>query len=65
MKVFFDYQVFSIQKFGGASKYFIKVIEKFSNEVEPLVLALIHKNFYLKNLKKKINLFYLDKDLIF
>ncbi len=49
MKVFFDYSVFTLQAFGGASNYFVNLVENFSDKVDPLIISPFYKNFYLKN----------------
>tara|TARA_B100000900_G_C20584832_1_gene719077 strand:- start:1236 stop:2312 length:1077 start_codon:yes stop_codon:yes gene_type:complete len=49
MKVFFDYSIFTLQRFGGVSNYIVNLVENFSNQVEPSIVALFYKNYYLKN----------------
>ena len=63
MKILFDYYGFSLQKFGGISRYFVelnKVLNK--NKINSKIIAPIHKNLHLKDCKfnSKIN-FYLNK----
>ncbi len=53
MKVFYDHQVFNLQRYGGASKYFLKLIENFSNNVDPTIISLFNKNIYLTKTEKK------------
>jgi len=48
MKVLYDHQVFSIQKYGGASKYFIEIIKRL-NDNEWDTSILFSNNEYLKN----------------
>ena len=49
MKVLFDYQVFSIQKYGGVSRYFCEII-KTMNYSLPI---LVSNNYYLQKLDLK------------
>ena len=49
MRVFFDYSIFTLQSFGGVSKYTVKLVENFSDQVDPLIISLFYKNYYLKN----------------
>lgn len=50
LKVLYDHQTFSLQKFGGISRYFYEVIKrivKSENEVEIETSLLISNNYYL------------------
>ena len=49
MKVFFDYSIFTLQRFGGISNYIVNLVENFSDQVDPSIISLFHKNRYLKN----------------
>ena len=49
MRVFFDYSIFTLQSFGGVSKYTVNLVENFSDQVDPLIISFFYKNFYLKN----------------
>ena len=49
MKVFFDYSIFTLQSFGGVSKYTVNLVENFSDQVDPLIISPFYKNYYLKN----------------
>jgi len=49
MKVFFDYSIFTLQRFGGVSNYIVNLVENFSDQVNPLIISLFYKNHYLKN----------------
>ncbi len=52
MKVFFDYHAFSLQKYGGISRYFVELNREFcQSKIESKIIAPIHKNYYLKNSK--------------
>lgn len=54
MKIFFDYQIFFLQKYGGISKYFAKLSENLKKNNENVsILAPINKSLYCENLKKK------------
>ena len=48
MKVFFDYAIFTHQRFGGVSNYIVNLVENFSEQVDPLIISLFYKNHYLK-----------------
>jgi glycosyltransferase involved in cell wall biosynthesis len=52
MKVYFDYQIFSWQIYGGISRYFVEVIRclKKQDNCEPTILAPIYINEYLNQL---------------
>lgn len=49
MKIYYDYQIFFLQKYGGISKYFINLINNLNSQTEKLVIAPAHKNYYLDN----------------
>ena len=49
MKVFFDYAIFTLQRFGGVSNYIVNLVENFSDQVDPKIISLFYKNYYLKN----------------
>jgi len=49
MRVFFDYSIFTLQNFGGVSKYTVNLVENFSDQVVPLIISPFYKNYYLKN----------------
>jgi glycosyltransferase involved in cell wall biosynthesis len=51
MKVFFDYAIFTLQRFGGISNYFVNLVENFSNQIDPLIVSLFYKNHYLRKSK--------------
>jgi glycosyltransferase involved in cell wall biosynthesis len=66
MKIYFDYKIFFIQKYGGISKYFIKLSEnllKISNN-KIKIIAPIFKNKYLKsfNQSNTVKFIYLEKN---
>ena len=61
MKIYYDYQVFLLQKFGGVSKYFINLINNFDKETKRLIIAPFHKNYYLKQQRTNVKKFlYID-----
>ena len=52
MKIFYDYQIFYNQKFGGPSRYFIELyknIIKLNEDVK--IFSPIHISLHLKDLK--------------
>lgn len=49
MKILFDYQIFSMQKYGGISRYFVEIL-KSGNILLPI---LISENHYLKQTSRK------------
>ena len=61
MKVFFDYTIFTIQRFGGISKYITSLAENFSKEIDPSIISLFYKNNYLKNSNLSGKLFFYNK----
>jgi len=51
MKIAFDNQIFSLQQYGGISRYFIKLIKELNNmEVETKIFSPLHHNKYLKEI---------------
>ena len=61
MKVFFDYAIFTLQRFGGVSNYIVNLVENFSDQVDPLIISLFYKNHYLKNSSFSDKLFFYKK----
>jgi len=52
MKIFYDYQIFYNQKFGGPSRYFIELYKNIIELKEDAkIFSPIHINHYLKDLK--------------
>jgi glycosyltransferase involved in cell wall biosynthesis len=50
MHIFYDYQIFSLQKMGGISRYFVELASRlpvYSPVIETTVLAPVHINEYL------------------
>ncbi len=59
MKILFDHQMFSIQKYGGISRYFCEIIKHLPPEVSFKLSVLFSQNHHLKEnyeVFKKINL---------
>ena len=51
MKIQYDHQIFSFQKYGGVSRYFYELINNFNNdeEIQAEIHLLISNNYYLSN----------------
>ena len=61
MKIYYDYQIFLHQKFGGASKYFINLTNNLDDGMDKLIISPCHKNYYLNNQTRNVKkLFYFD-----
>ena len=60
MKILFDYSIFSHQKYGGISRYFLNLQEQFlKKNIETKIFAPFHKNIFLKqNKNQKLFNFY-------
>ena len=58
MKVYFDYSVFTLQKYGGISKYIVNLVENFSQNINPLIVSPFYKNIDLKRSKKAKKFFF-------
>ena len=51
MKVLYDHQVFSWQKFGGVSRYFVELIKHLPSDIDPaMVHPLLSENVYLADI---------------
>ena len=61
MKVFFDYTIFTLQRFGGISNYIINLAKNFSEQVDPSIISLFYKNYYLKDSSLSDKLFFYNK----
>ena len=44
MKVFFDYAIFTLQRYGGVSNYIVNLVENLSHKIEPSIISLFYKN---------------------
>jgi glycosyltransferase involved in cell wall biosynthesis len=53
MKILYDYNIFYLQKVGGISKYFTQIYLIISNFYRVRIVAPIHINDYLNNIKNK------------
>ena len=59
MKILFDYQMFSIQKFGGVTRYFCELMNNIPSENQFQLSLIFSDNHHLnenRNLLKKINI---------
>jgi glycosyltransferase involved in cell wall biosynthesis len=54
MKIYYDYQIFLHQKFGGISKYYINLINNLEQDIDKLIIAPFHKNYYLANQNENV-----------
>ena len=55
MKIIYDHQIFSSQKHGGPSRYFVELIKGLINlNINPLIVSPVDQNIHLKELDKKI-----------
>jgi glycosyltransferase involved in cell wall biosynthesis len=62
LKVVFDNQIFSNQKYGGISRYFARIASEMrSNGVDAKILAGFHINSYLKEKNDSVSGYYFDK----
>ena len=61
MKVFFDHTIFTMQRYGGISNYIINLAKNFSEQVDPSIISLFYKNYYLRNSSLANKLFYYYK----
>lgn len=52
LKIFYDHQIFSIQKFGGISRYFHEIISRNMNAFAPNIYT---ENFYLRGITNSVN----------
>tara|TARA_Y100000992_G_C21246313_1_gene483471 strand:- start:12 stop:1088 length:1077 start_codon:yes stop_codon:yes gene_type:complete len=61
MKVFFDHAIFTLQRYGGISKYIVNLVENFSKDIDPSIISLFYKNHYLKDCKYSNKLIFYNK----
>lgn len=55
MKIAFDYSIFSLQKYGGISRYFVRLASSLKKkEIEVKIFAPRHINNYIKELDKTV-----------
>lgn len=67
MKVLFDHQIFTAQKYGGISRYFFELDKKFKiiKNIDTVIPLLVSKNHYfLKKHNFLLNLFFLNREFI-
>ena len=57
MKILYDHQMFSYQKFGGITKYFVELIKSISPEHQCHLSVLFSENHYLKENRELFNKF--------
>jgi len=59
MKILFDHQAFSMQVYGGISRYFIEIIKNFPTEIQTEISVKYSNNHYLNELyPNKTNSFF-------
>lgn len=60
MKVYFDHQIFSMQRFGGISRYFANIYNYLNSHGHPdcKLLVLYSRNHYIRDLKLPMNPFW-------
>jgi glycosyltransferase involved in cell wall biosynthesis len=52
MKILYDHQIFTLQKFGGISRYFTQIISNFPDHISTDISIRYSNNEYLNNLNK-------------
>ncbi|NRA15616.1 MAG: glycosyltransferase family 4 protein [Oceanospirillaceae bacterium] len=61
MKVGFDHQIFSIQKYGGISRYFVELINHLADQndtdLDLSICCPLYRNAYLKKLRRSVHLY--------
>ena len=55
MKILYDYQIFSIQKYGGATKYFCELMKNFPPEHQFKLALIFSDNHHLKENRDFLN----------
>jgi glycosyltransferase involved in cell wall biosynthesis len=65
MKIFFDYKIFFIQKYGGPSSYFVNLVRELNikKDINAKIFSPLHINKHLQDLDKKFfyKFFFLKK----
>lgn len=56
MKIFYDHQVFSWQKIGGVSRYFVELINHLPTDIGYVMPPMMSENAYLDNLRPEVPL---------
>ncbi len=54
MKIFYDHQVFSWQKIGGVSRYFVELINHLPADIGYVMPPMMSENAYLDNLRPEV-----------
>lgn len=55
MKIFFDYNIFYKQKYGGISSYYFNLFKEFNNDdISFLACPILNKNRYIRQINKNI-----------
>lgn len=54
MKILYDHQIFTLQKYGGISRYFTQIISNLPKEVRAILEIKYSNNVYLKNYDPEI-----------
>ena len=55
MKVAFDNQIFSLQQYGGISRYYVRLIQQLSNlKVDAKIFSPINHNKYLQEIPNNL-----------
>ena len=62
MKIFYDHQAFSLQKYGGISRYFAEIIKNKHSNIEYELFAPYSNNYYLQQLGYKSKSFFPEKN---
>lgn len=65
ISIFYDFQIFLKQKFGGPSRYFFELGRRVANNARVNIYSPIYINRYLRSLKSKSFNFFLYKKFIF
>jgi len=63
MKILYDHQIFSIQKYGGISRYFTQIISNFPQHIQTEIAIKYSNNEYLKEFNSDILDFPFEKFL--
>ncbi len=61
MKIFFDHQIFNLQKFGGVSNYIVNLAKILNLKNETLIISLFYKNYYLRKMGFGRKVFFYNK----
>lgn len=53
MNVFFDHQIFTIQRFGGISRYFVEIMKRMPEDINVSSHVVFSDNFFLKKASRE------------